>query len=236
MRSYDEYCALAKSLDVVGDRWTLLIVRELELRGGCRYTDLRNGLPGIATNLLADRLRELEHEGLVVREDAPPPVATTLFRLTPRGQELRPVLESLVRWGMPLMTADNTGDAVRGHWLAWAIELVLADRQPDAPPVTVEVLAGDQQIVLETRDGGLVTRLGAAGDAGADATITGEARPVMGLLLGIIGLSQATSAGVSYVGDPAILERIGPADQPSRSDQPTGSDQRSRVGSDRSIV
>ena len=60
MRSYDEYCAMAKSLDVVGDRWTLLIVRELALSGACRYTDLRNGLPGIATNLLADRLRELE--------------------------------------------------------------------------------------------------------------------------------------------------------------------------------
>jgi DNA-binding HxlR family transcriptional regulator len=230
MRSYDEYCALAKSLDVVGDRWTLLIVRELELRGGCRYTDLRNGLPGIATNLLADRLRELEHEGLVVREEAPPPVATTLFRLTPRGQELRPVLESLVRWGMPLMTADNTGDAVRGHWLAWAIELMLADRQPDAPPVTVELRAGDQPIVLETREGRVVTRLGVAGDAGADATITGEPRPVMGLLLGIIGLSEAKSAGVNYVGDAAILERIAPADQPSRSDQ------RSRTGSDRSIA
>ena len=85
MRSYDEYCALAKSLDVVGDRWTLLIVRELELRGACRYTDLRNGLPGIATNLLADRLRELESEGLVAREEAPPPIASTLFRLTPAG-------------------------------------------------------------------------------------------------------------------------------------------------------
>ena len=60
MRSYDEYCAIAKSLDVVGDRWTLLIVRELALGGPCRYTDLRNGLPGIATNLLAERLRELE--------------------------------------------------------------------------------------------------------------------------------------------------------------------------------
>ena len=215
MRSYDEYCALAKSLDVVGDRWTLLIVRELELRGACRYTDLRNGLPGIATNLLADRLRELEHEGLVMREDAPPPVATTLFRLTPRGQELRPALESLVRWGMPLMTADNTGDAVRGHWLAWAIELVLADLQPDAPPLTVEVRAGDQPFVLETCDGGLVTRQGSAGDAGADATITGEARPVMGVLLGITELGDAQRAGVSYEGDPAVLERIGPADQRS---------------------
>ena len=76
------------------------------------------------------------------------------------------MLESLVRWGMPLMTSDNTGDAVRGHWLAWAIELVLADRQPDAPPVTVEVLAGDQPIVLETREGTLVTRLGAAAGRG----------------------------------------------------------------------
>ena len=95
MRSYDEYCALAKSLDVVGDRWTLLIVRELELRGACRYTDLRNGLPGIATNLLADRLRELEAAGLVAREEAPPPVATTLFQLTERGnvRDLMPRVE-----------------------------------------------------------------------------------------------------------------------------------------------
>src|SRR3979409_2476971 len=101
MRSYGQYCSVAKALDVIGARWTLLIVRELELRGACRYTDLRNGLPGIATNLLADRLRELEHAGVVAREDAPPPVATALFRLTPRGAQLRPVLESLVRWGMP---------------------------------------------------------------------------------------------------------------------------------------
>jgi DNA-binding HxlR family transcriptional regulator len=209
MRSYDEYCALAKSLDVVGDRWTLLIVRELELRGACRYTDLRNGLPGIATNLLADRIRELENEGLVAREEAPPPIATTLFRLTPRGAELRPVLESLVRWGMPFMTEDNAGDAVRSHWLAWAIELLLSDRRPDAAPVTIEVRAGDQPFVLETRDGKVLTRLGPTGDGGPDATITGEPRPVMGLLLGILGVREAKAVGVSYVGDPAILERIG---------------------------
>src|ERR687885_1607076 len=84
-RGYGQYCAVAKALDLVGDRWTLLIVRELLLRGPCRYTDLRHGLPGIATNLLADRLRELERAGIISREDAPPPVATALFRLTPRG-------------------------------------------------------------------------------------------------------------------------------------------------------
>ena len=86
MRSYRQYCALAKALDVLGDRWTLLIVRELMLGGPSRYTDLRNGLPGIATNLLSERLRELEAAGVVAREEAPPPVATTLFSLTPRGR------------------------------------------------------------------------------------------------------------------------------------------------------
>jgi len=81
MRSYRQYCSLARTLDVLGDRWTLLIVRELAIRP-CRYTDLRDGLPGIATNLLADRLRELQAAGVVTAEAAPPPVATTLYTLT----------------------------------------------------------------------------------------------------------------------------------------------------------
>src|ERR1051325_10951356 len=85
MRSYGQYCSVAKALDVIGDRWSLLIIRELLLQGPCRYTDLRNGLPGIATNLLAERLRELEAAGLIRREEAAPPVATTLFHLTEAG-------------------------------------------------------------------------------------------------------------------------------------------------------
>src|SRR5262249_47472114 len=83
VRSYHEYCSVARALDVVGERWTLLIVRELVTRGACRYTDLRAGLPGIATNLLAARLRELEAAGVVEREEAPPPIATTPVPLTP---------------------------------------------------------------------------------------------------------------------------------------------------------
>ena len=82
MRSYGQYCSIAKTLDVVGDRWTLLIIRELLIRGACRYTDLRNGLPRIAANLLSDRIRDRESAGLIRREDAPPPIATTLFHLT----------------------------------------------------------------------------------------------------------------------------------------------------------
>ncbi len=85
MRSYGQYCSIARALDVVGDRWTLLIVRELLLQGPCRFTDLKNGLPGIATNLLSTRLKELEEAGLISREDAPPPVATVLYTLTENG-------------------------------------------------------------------------------------------------------------------------------------------------------
>jgi DNA-binding HxlR family transcriptional regulator len=206
MRSYDEYCSLAKSLDVVGDRWTLLIIRELAMRGACRYTDLRNGLPGIATNLLAERLRELEHAGVIGREDAPPPIATTLFRLTPRGEQLRPVLEGLIRWGIPLMTEQRPEDAVRSHWIASALELMLTDSRPDESPITIELDIGDQPIVVETSDGAIHTRLGPADTA--DAFVTGEARMIMGLFLGLTALADAEAAGVSYQGDPAILDRI----------------------------
>jgi DNA-binding HxlR family transcriptional regulator len=212
MRSYDEYCAIAKSLDVVGDRWTLLIVRELAQRGACRYTDLRNGLPGIASNLLAERLRELERAGVVEREDAPPPIATTLFRLTPRGDQLRPILDGLLRWGLPLMTEQKPGDAVRSHWLVGALELLLTDHQPDGAPVTVELQTGDEPIVIETREGRIHGRLGPA--TSPDATLAGPPRPILGLLLGLLPLAEAKANGVDYQGDQAILHRIGPHTTP----------------------
>ena len=207
MRSYDEYCAIAKSLDVVGDRWTLLIVRELTLRGPCRYTDLRNGLPGIATNLLAERLRELERAGVIAREDAPPPIATALFRLTPWGEQLRPVLEGLTRWGVPLMTEQTPDDAVRSHWLAWALELTLSDRQPDGAPFTIELRTGDRPIVIESRDGEIRSRLGPADNP--EASLAGPPTPILGLLLGLHQLADAQAQGVTYHGDATLLDRIG---------------------------
>ncbi len=207
MRSYDEYCAIAKSLDVVGDRWTLLIVRELALRGASRYTDLRNGLPGIASNLLAERLRELEHADVIAREDAPPPIATTLFRLTSRGEQLRPLLDDLFRWGLPLMTEQKPDDAVRSHWLAGALESMLTDRQPDASPVTVELQTGDQPIVIQTLDGAIHIRLGRA--ESPDATLSGPPAPIMGLLLGLLQPADAKANGIDYQGDPTVLDRLG---------------------------
>lgn len=216
MRSYGEYCAVAKALDVVGDRWTLLIVRELSLRGACRYTDLRHGLPGIATNLLADRLRDLEDAGVIVREEAPPPIASTLFRLTPRGEQLRPVLDDLTRWGLPLMAEESPRDAVRSHWLAGALEMMLADRDPGGPPASIELRPGDEPISIEARDGAVTIRLAPA--PAPDLVLTGEARPLMGIVLGMIDLGDERARDVMFTGDPGVLRRIaaGAAPAPSR--------------------
>jgi DNA-binding HxlR family transcriptional regulator len=99
-RSYDQYCPLARALDLLGERWTLLILREL-LGGPRRYGDLRDALPGVATNLLSDRLRRLVAEGLVEQFDVPPPVARTMYRLTDAGwQQVPPVVQGLARFGL----------------------------------------------------------------------------------------------------------------------------------------
>lgn len=206
MRSYDEYCSVAKALDLVGDRWTLLIVRELSLRGPSRYTDLRNGLPGVATNLLADRLRELESAGLVAREEAPPPVATTLFRLTERGAGLKPVLDELMRWGLPLMAEQQETDVVRSHWLAGAIEVMLGDRHPEGAPATLELRLGDEPITVAAREGEMKVTLGATSDP--DAALAGPARPIMGLLLGHLDRAGAEAMGVTFEGDAGVVERF----------------------------
>ena len=209
MRSYRQFCGLARALDIVGERWTLLIVREL-LMGPRRYTDLHAGLPGIATNLLATRLNRMEEAGLVTREDAPPPIATTLYRLTLRGEELRPVIESLGRWARPLMAQGMKGDAFRAEWLTLPAELYLADRDPSRPPVVVEVRAGVQPIVIEANEGTIRSRPGRAKEP--DAIITARPDIALGLLLGRIDLTSARARGLKLEGDPRVLRRFGPVD------------------------
>jgi DNA-binding HxlR family transcriptional regulator len=206
VRSYRHYCALARALDVVGDRWTLLIVRELLIHKSCRYTDLRNGLPGIATNLLADRLRELEQAGLVQREEAPPPIAATLFQLTNRGKALEPVLMELGRWGAPLLSKAARTDAFRTHWLSLPLKLHLTDQTPEGPPVSIELQTGDEPMTIEAGNGVVTAGLGAP--QRADARLSGIPQLVLGVLAGKLDLSQARLAGLRFEGDPEILRRI----------------------------
>ncbi|MGW0789261.1 winged helix-turn-helix transcriptional regulator [Streptomyces sp. NPDC002911] len=116
-RSYDQFCATARALDSVGDRWTLLIVREL-LAGPRRYTDLHADLPGVSTDVLASRLRDMEQGGLAVRRRLPPPAAAAVYELTEHGRGLLPVLTALARWGAPALGERRPTDAVRAHWFA----------------------------------------------------------------------------------------------------------------------
>ncbi|MDN0200726.1 winged helix-turn-helix transcriptional regulator [Streptomyces sp. S.PNR 29] len=116
-RSYDQYCPAARALDVVGDRWTLLIVREL-LAGPRRYTDLHADLPGVSTDVLASRLKDMERDGLTTRRRLPPPGAAYVYQLTERGRELLPVLRALGAWGAAELGERRPTDAVRAHWFA----------------------------------------------------------------------------------------------------------------------
>jgi DNA-binding HxlR family transcriptional regulator len=205
MRSYGQYCSVAKALDVIGDRWTLLIVRELLAQGPSRYTDLRRGLPSIATNLLAERLRELQQAGIVLREDAPPPIATALFTLTERGKQLRPVIDELGRWGIPLMADTTPDEQYRSHWLQLPVELYLA-ASPEQEPTTIEVRAGDQPMLIEARDGAITTRPGTSEHP--DAALSGPPQLVLGVLTGALDPNEAIEQGLAFDGNRQALERL----------------------------
>ena len=206
MRSYQQFCAVAKALDVVGDRWVLLIVRELMSLGPARYTDLLKGLPGIATNLLADRLKDMEQAGIVRAWAAPPPVATTLFELTNRGQSLRPLLEELGRWGAPLMGPPAPGTEFQSHWLVFPLDAYLVDKTPDKPPIAIELRTGDEPMVVETENGGVRTRRGTA--ARPDAVVTGRPGLILGLMSGRLTLKEARERGLEFKGSPKALSRV----------------------------
>jgi DNA-binding HxlR family transcriptional regulator len=191
---------------VVGERWTLLIIRELLLQGPCRFTDLKNGLPGIAPNLLSSRLKELEGVGLITRKDAPPPVATTLYGLTAEGLSLGPVLNALGEWGRHLMVTEHEGDSFRAHWLAYAAASFTADAAPEAAPVVVQLISGDESAVIEVGGGEVRSRAGRA--LAAELMLDGPPRLVLGLITGMIDMAQATEGGLRATGDLGVLTRL----------------------------
>jgi DNA-binding HxlR family transcriptional regulator len=207
MRSYGHHCALAKALDVIGDRWTLLIVRELMMRDGCRYTDLRKGLPGIATNLLAERIGELERAGVVARENAPPPVATTLFRLTPRGRELEPVVAALGRWGAPLLATGSGKGVFLDHWVMLPLRLYVRDQFPDEPPIRVGLRAGNELVTLDTVGDGSV-RVQSGNTGSVNARMVGTPQQILALLCHKTSLTAARAKGLQFHGDRKVLRRL----------------------------
>jgi DNA-binding HxlR family transcriptional regulator len=206
MKSYNQYCAVAKALDAVGDRWTLLIIRELMSQGPCRYTDLMSGLPGIATNLLADRLTLLEESGLVWRESAPPPVASTLYHVTDAGADLKPVLDALAIWGVRFMSESDEADQFRSHWFKRPVSLFLKDRATDGPPVSIQLSPDDQPAVIEASPDEIRTRPGTV--QSPDLELIGPPHLITGVLSGKLSVKDAKSAGMKVIGTVAVLDRL----------------------------
>jgi DNA-binding HxlR family transcriptional regulator len=135
---YDTYCPVAHALKLVGERWALFLVLEL-MRGPKRYTDLAASLPGIGTNILASRLRDLERAGIVTRRSLPPPAASRVYELTEYGRELKPVIRELALWGARSLGPPSEEEELFPGWLANAIETALA---PVAPPGRFEFRIG----------------------------------------------------------------------------------------------
>lgn len=169
-KSYEHYCALAKALDLVGERWTLLVVREL-VDGPKRYTDLQEGIPGIATDMLAARLKHLEESGLIERRVLPPPAASTVYDLTPLGHGLEPTIRELARWGFHLM-GKRKGEAFRIQWAAIWFRIMFRPERAAGPPLIVQFEINGEAVHARIADGAMQTQVGAA--AKPDVVIAGD--------------------------------------------------------------
>lgn len=139
-KRYDQYCPVAHALCLIGERWALLVVLEL-MHGPKRYTDLVEHLPGIGTNILASRLRDLEKGGIVTKRKLPPPAASRVYELTDYGRELRPVIRELALWGARSLGPPRAEDELFPGWLENALDTVLA---PIAPPGRFEFRVGHE--------------------------------------------------------------------------------------------
>jgi DNA-binding HxlR family transcriptional regulator len=185
-KSYQQYCGVAAALDVVGDRWTLLILRELSF-GQQRFTDLRAGLPGIATNLLAERLRALESAGLVEQRELPAPAARTVYALTAdQGRRVLPVLRALAQFGLPLLEDPREGEvrprtAVYGGLAALLDPVAAAGRD-----LAMRFDLDGEELWLRIQDG-KISR--ADRTAQPDLTFTGSAAALVEVCRGTSDLS-----------------------------------------------
>ncbi len=173
-RTYNQYCSVARSLDLVGDRWTLLIVRELMI-GPQRYTDLLEGLPGIGPNHLAERLKRLLGAGVVDRCQLPPPAASTVYELTARGRELEPVILGLARWGVELLGAADRAQAWRAEWTVVALRGRFNADAALGIDAAYQFVVDEQPFWAHVRDGELRTGLGQIEDPSVTVTATREA-------------------------------------------------------------
>ena len=200
MKHYGQACAIARALDVIGDRWSLLLVRELVL-GPRRYRDLATGLPGIPSNVLAARLKDLQADGVITRRTLPAPTDVTLYELTDAGRALQPALKELLDWGLRYGPEPSQDAAAQPGW-----GLLGAAGRPTALPAgqTCELRVGPEVFYLSSDAGALTVRRGPA--PAGDTVVTMSSDTLFTLLTGQTTVTDAVRDS-TIDGDTAIARR-----------------------------
>jgi DNA-binding HxlR family transcriptional regulator len=206
-KRYDQYCPVCHALGLVGERWALLVVREL-LKGPKRYTDLLEGLPGVGTNILAARLRDLEAGGILRKRKLPPPAASTVYELTKYGQELEEPLYALARWGARSLGPPGKGDHLYPDWGLNAFAALLDPEAARGLTATYVVRVGPETYTVQLGDSQVHVEAGET--AGADLDFATDMETFYGLAAGELDPAQALSDGhvELLIGKRAAFERF----------------------------
>lgn len=223
-RTYGEGCPIAHSLDIIGERWALLVVRELRL-GPRRYRDLQEALPGITPAVLSKRLKELEEYGVLVRRELPPPAAARVYELTEWGAGLEPVFRALARWGVESPVLPLTGGISSDSMMLGLRTFFAGDGGSSRPrwSASYEISLGRDTYRLRVDDGGL-TELARGPAATAPDVVVRTTKPAFQAVLnGDEPLADAVAAGrLTVTGDLALLQRLVDAPRKVRSRVPAG--------------
>ncbi|MEE3849549.1 helix-turn-helix domain-containing protein [Gordonia sp. LSe1-13] len=212
-RSYYQFCGLSRALDVVGERWTLLIVREL-MAGPKRYSDLSDALTGIGTSLLATRLKQLESDDIVNRRYLSPPAASTVYELTAAGQELADAMVPLAMWGARHHAVDGrTGsEKFRADWALLFLARLVDTTDLSGADDTYEFRVDDSTATMRVDRGQITVTPGSAVDtanAAADAVIVTDSTTMAAISGGRLTVADALAGGaVTIDGSPASLGPI----------------------------
>ena len=205
MKRYGQFCGLARALEHVGDRWTLLVIREL-LLGPSTYGSLLTALDGIPTNLLADRLRQLEADGLVARETDSEDRRRALYSLTTLGEGLEPALLALTNWGAHWMRTGRGSDRFDPRWSMLALRALLHNRRATRSG-TLELRIGGNALTVATMgEGSLRVERGSAAAPGA--TVEGDPELMLGLVSGELTPTEAARRGIRVRGDSALVRAL----------------------------
>lgn len=206
-RSYGQFCGVARALDIVGERWALLVVRDL-LVGPKRFTDLRRGLPRIPTNVLSARLKELEDAGVVARRVLPRPAGGVAYELTDYGRDLDEIVLRLGRWGARSLDEPGPDDVVTADSMIMALRSTFRPEAARGRRIGYELRLGEVVLHARVDDGAIAVREGVPPGSITDLVLSTR-RPLRPMLTGEVSPAEAIRSGrVDVEGNPALLDRF----------------------------